>query len=85
MLLYLENNVNCPPENDCNRKDHHKNHLENKTGSKMKTKNYTNNRGHETFPKDLQRQTAYLPSEEIVYINVKMCTLQNIHPTLDLF
>ena len=51
----------------------------------MKTKNYTNNRGHETFPKDLQRQTTYLPSEEIVYINVKMCTLQNIHPTLDLF
>ena len=38
MLLYLENNVNCPPENDCNRKDHHKNHLKNKAGSYMKMK-----------------------------------------------
>ena len=79
MLLYLENNVNCPPENDCNRKDHHKNHLENKAWSYMKMKKYTINSGHETFPKDPQRQRTlylqFLPSEDIVYINVKMCTL----------
>ena len=62
--------------------------LKTKLGPKWKWKNTQTNRGHETFPKDPQRQRTFLPSEDTVYVNVKMCTLHwynAIYPTLDLF